>query len=173
MRALVCFLICTMACWAQRPEDQVLAVYRQMEKAQQSGDANTWIGLWSRETASEAEKVRPLMQPRPDLHFTSSRVFVQGDEAVLLGQYGKDEFLSMRFVKEDGRWKIKDQVFSEKAYPANSVYAMVPPAAGAFERAGAPWQNVAPAFDNADAARHGWQVRATLDESFLLIRIET
>ena len=53
----------------------------------------------------------------------------------------------MRFVKEDGRWKIKDLVFSDKAYPAESVYAMIPPAAGAFERAGAPWQNVAPAFD--------------------------
>ena len=173
MRTLVCFLICTIGCQAQRPEDQVLAVYRQMERAVQSGDANSWIGLWSRESASEAEKMRPLMHPRPDLHYTSSKVFVQGDEAVLLGQYGKDEFLSMRFVKEDGRWKIKGQVFSNKAYPPESVYAMIPPAAGAFERAGAPWQNVAPAFNKADAARHGFQVRATYDESFLYIRIES
>ena len=88
MRILVCFLICTIGCRAQRPEDQVLAVYRQMEKAAQSGDANTWIGLWSRESASEAEKMRPLIRPQPDLHYTSSRIFVQGDEAVLLGQYG-------------------------------------------------------------------------------------
>ncbi len=79
----------------------------------------------------------------------------------------------MRFVKEDGRWKIKDLASSEKAYPAESVYAMIPPAAGAFERAGAPWQNVAPAFDQADAAKHGLQVRATYDESFLYIRIES
>jgi hypothetical protein len=50
---------------------------------------------------------------------------------------------------------------------------MIPPAVGAFERAGAPWQNVAPAFDKADAAKHGWQVRATYDESFLYIRIES
>ena len=98
---------------------------------------------------------------------------MQGDEAALLGQIGKDQFLSMRLVKEDGRWKIKDQAFSEQAYPAESVYAMIPPAAGAFERAGAPWQNVAPAFDKADAAKHGWQVRATYDESCLYIRIES
>jgi hypothetical protein len=144
-----------------------------MEKAQQSGDANTWVGLWSRESAANAEKMRPYLRPRPDVHYTSSRVFVRGDEAALLGQYGKDEFLSMRFVKEDGRWKIKDQAFSDKAYHADSVYAMIPPAAGAFERAGSPWQNIAPAFDTAEAAKHGWQVRATYDESFLYVRIES
>jgi hypothetical protein len=144
-----------------------------MEKAEQNGDANAWIGLWSRESAANAEKMRPYLRARPDAHYTSSRTFVQGDQAVLLGQIGKDQFLSMRLVKEDGRWKIKDQAFSEQAYPAESVYAMIPPAAGAFERAGAPWQNVAPAFDKADAAKHGWQVRATYDESFLYIRIES
>jgi hypothetical protein len=178
MRILVCLLICTIGCRAQRPEDQVLAVYRQMEKAQQSGDANAFVGLWSRESASEAEKMRPLIQPRPDLHFTSSKVFVQADQAVLLGQFSlgpssKGQFLSMRFVKEDGLWKIKDQVFSDQPYPAESVYSMLPPAAGAFERAGAPWQNVAPALNKADAARRGFQVRATYDKSSLYIRIES
>ena len=173
MRTFVCFLICTIGCRAQQPEDQVLAVYGQMEKALQSGDASTFVGLWSRESASGAEKLRPMIHPRPDLHYTSSKVFVRGDEAVLLGQYGKDEFLSMRFVKEDGRWKIKDQVSSDKAYPAESAYAMLPPAAGAFERAGTPWQNVAAAFDKAAAVKHGFQVRTTYDESFLYIRIES
>jgi hypothetical protein len=143
-----------------------------MEKAEQTGDANTWVALWSPESASNAEKMRPYLRPRPDAHYTSSKTFVQGDEAVLLGQIGKDQYLSMRFVKEDGNWKIKDQVFSDKAYPAESVYAMIPPAAGAFERAGAPWQNIAPAFDKAEAAKRGWQVRAACDESFLYIRIE-
>src|ERR1700719_4090012 len=174
MRTLLCFLICTIGCRAQRPEDQVLAVYRQMEKAVQTGDANnTFVGLWSREKAPEAEKLRAQLHPQPDAHYTSSKVFVQGDEAVLLGQYGKDEFWNMRFVKEDGRWKIKDFAGSDKAYPAESVYAMIPLPAGAFERAGAPWQNAAPAFDKADAAKHGFQVRAAYDESFLYIRIES
>ncbi len=173
MRTFVCFLICTIACRAQRPEDQVLAVYRQMEKALQSGDANTFVGLWSRESASNVEGMRPLIHPQPDLHYTASKVFVQGDEAVLLGQFGKDDFLSLRFVKEDGRWKIKDQVSNNKAYYPDSVYAMIPPAAGAFERAGAPWQKVATAFDAAEASKRGWQVRATYDESSLYVRIES
>jgi len=98
---------------------------------------------------------------------------VQGDEAALLGQSGQDQFLSMRFVKEDGRWKIKDQVFNNKAYHADSVYAMIPPAAGAFEHSGAPWQSVATAFDAAEAAKRGWQVRATYDESLFYVRIES
>ena len=98
---------------------------------------------------------------------------MQGDKAVLLGQIDKDQFLSMRLVREDGHWKIKDQVWNEKAYHADSVYAMIPPPAGAFERAGAPWPGVAPALDVAGAGRLGWQIRATYDESFLYIRIES
>jgi len=173
MRTLVYLLICTAGCRAQVQDEQVVSVFRQMEKAEQSGDADTWVGLWSRESAQDAEKMRPYVRPRPDRHYTSSKVFVQGDEAALLGQSGQDQFLSMRFVKEDGRWKIKDQVFNNKAYPADSVYAMIPPPAGAFERAGEPWQSVAPALGKADVARHGWQVRAACDEAFLYIRIES
>jgi hypothetical protein len=166
-------MICIGCRAQQRPEDQVLAVYGQLEKAVQTGDANhTFVGLWSREKKSEAEKMRAMIPPQPDAHYTSSKVFVQGDEAALLGQYSKDGFLSMRFVKEDGLWKIKDFASSDKAYPAESVYAMIPPPPGAFERAGAPWQNVAPALDKADAAKQGWQLRATFDESVLYIRIE-
>lgn len=173
MRILVFFLICTIGCRAQRPEDQVLAVYKQMEKAAQTGDGKAWAGLWSHESASQGEKMGALLHPQPDLHFTSSKVLVQGDQAVLLGQIGKEQFLSMRLVQEDGLWKIKDQAFSEQAYPADAVYSMIPPAAGAFERAGMPWQKVTPAFNPADAARHGFQVRAAYDESFLYIRIES
>jgi hypothetical protein len=173
MRTLICVLIFAIGCRAQSAEDQVLAVYRQMEKAEQTGDANTWVGLWSREAMANAEKMRPYLRARPNAHYTSSQVFAQGDDAALLGQIGEGQFLSMRLVKEDGRWKIKDQVFSDKAYPADSVYALIPPPAGAFSRAGAPWQTVTPAFDRADAAKHGWQVRATYDESFLYIRIES
>lgn len=161
-------------CRAQSPEDQVLAVYKQLEKAVQSGDANhTFVGLWSREKKADAEKMRAMIPPQPDVHYTSSKVFVQGDEAVLLGQYGKDEYLSVRFVKEDGSWKIKDFAGNDKAYPPASVYAMLPPPAGAFERARSPWQKVAPALDKANAARQGWQLRAAYDESFLYIRIES
>ncbi len=173
MWILVCLLISAMACLAQRPEDQVLAVYKQMEKAEQTGDADTFIGLWARESASNAEKMRGMIRVRPNAHYTSSKVFAQGDAAALLGQIGPAQFLSMRLIKEEGRWKIKDQVWSDKAFPPDSVYALVPPAAGAFERAGSPWQNAAAGFDLAGAAKRGWQVRAACDESYLYVRIES
>lgn len=174
MRSLVCLLICAIACRAQRPEDQVLAVYKQLEKAVQTGDADhSFIGLWSREKTAEAEKMRAIMHPQPEARYTAQKVFVQGDEAALLGQYSKEGFLSMRFVKEDGRWKIREFMFSDKAYPVESVYAMIPPPAGAFERAGAPWETVSAGLDKAAASKQGWQVRATYDESCLYIRIES
>ena len=172
MRPLAVFLLCAIAGRAQ-PEAQVQAVYKQMEHAEQTGDADTWISLWSRASASDAKKMRPLIRPRPDAHYMSSKIFTQGDDAVLLGQFAPGQFLSMRFVREDGHWKIKDQAFSNKPYPAESVYALIPPPPGAFDRAGSPWQNVPPAFNPAEAARKGFQVRSTYDESFLYIRIES
>jgi hypothetical protein len=172
MRILFCFLICTIGCRAQRPEDDVLAVYKQMEKAEQTGDANLWIGLWSREQIGNAEKMRPYVRPRPDRHYTASKIYVQGDTAALLGQSGKEQFLSMRFVRQDGLWKIKDQAGSNVPYDADAVYAMVPPAFGGFERAGSPWQSAAAAFSAAEAAKRGWQLRAAYDESFLYVQIE-
>jgi hypothetical protein len=173
MRILFCLLICAIGCLAQRPEDEVLAVYGQMEKAAQRGDADLLIGLWSRETVSDIEKIRPYIRPDPNAHYASPRLFVQGDEAALLGQTGPEQFLSMRLVREDGRWKVRDQVWSDKAFPPDSVYALVPPAAGAFMQAGAPWRNVRPAFDAAAAVKQGWQLRATFDESCLYVRIES
>jgi hypothetical protein len=159
---------------SQSPESQVLSVYRQLERAVRSGDADhTFVELWTRAKAPEAEKMRAQMSPQPDAHYTSQRVFVQGNEAALLGQYSQDGFLSLRFVREDGRWKIRDFAFSDTAYPPDSVYAMIPPPPGAFARAGEPWAKVALALNAASAARQGWQLRAVSDESFLYLRIES
>ncbi|HEX3351938.1 MAG TPA: hypothetical protein VHS34_03890 [Terriglobales bacterium] len=160
-------------CQAQSPQDQVLAVYGQMGNAVQSGDAKAFVALWSSKSISQAEKIASQLRPQPDVHYTASKVFVQGAEAALIGQYAEDGFLSMRFVREDKNWKIRDFAFSDKAYPAESVYAVVPPPAGAFERAGEPWQKITPGLDKANAATQGFQVRATYDESFLYIRIES
>jgi len=170
---MIGLLLCTIMGRAQRPEDAVLAVFRQLEKAVQAGNADAFVGLWSRDAVANAEKMRPYLHARPEVHYTASRTYVQGDEAALLGQMGKDQFVKMRFVKEDGRWKIRDQVGSDRAFHPDSVYAMVPPPAGAFVRSGAVWQKVAGAFDVAEAARRGWQVRAIFDEAYLYVRIET
>ena len=173
MRTLACLLICTAGCSAQRAEDEVLAVYKQMERAEQAGDDSAWIALWSRDSIANAEKIRPIFRARPDAHYTSSRVFVQGDQAALIGEISEQTYLSMLLVKEDGRWKIKDQMWNGNLPDANSVYAMIPPPDGAFARAGSPWQNVATGMSAADAAARGWQIRAVFDESFLYVRIES
>jgi hypothetical protein len=176
VRTLVCFSLffCAIGALAQSPQDQVLAVYRQLESAVQSGDANhTFVGLWSREKAPDAEKMRALLRPHTDVHYTLSKVFVQANQAVLLAQYGQNGFLNMRFIREDGRWKINDIAYSDKAYPPASVYAIIPPPPGAFARAGEPWQSMPQALSKADATRQGWQLRAACDESFLYIRIQS
>ena len=163
-----------MGCGAQSPEGQVLAVYKQLERSVQTGDADhTFIGLWAGEKRQEAEKMRKMIHPQPDIHYTSSKVFVQGNEAALVGQYSPNGFLSMRFVKEEGQWRIKDWAFSERAYSPGTVYAMIPPPAGAFERSGEPWEKVPEALKKADAAGQGWQLKAAYDESELYIRIES
>jgi hypothetical protein len=168
-----CLLAC-IGCQSQSPESNVVAAYSQLEKAVQRGDADhTFVGLWSREKTPEAEKMRTLLHPSPNVHYTVSKVFVQGNEAVLLGQYAPGWFISLRYINEDGQWKIKDLASGDKPFPAESVFAMLPPPAGAFERAGEPWQKIPQALDNAGADRQGWQLRTTYDESFLYIRIES
>ena len=90
MRSLLCLLVCAIACRAQRPEDQVLAVYKQLEKAVQTGDADhSFVGLWSREKTAEAEKMRAMLHPQPEARYTASRVFVQGDGRCYSGNTAK------------------------------------------------------------------------------------
>jgi len=41
------FILSIAACSAQRPEDAVISVLKQMEKAEQTGDGEAWFALWS------------------------------------------------------------------------------------------------------------------------------
>src|SRR5579864_6027119 len=107
MMRILLALALSVICCAQRPEDEVLAVYKQMERAEQTGDPDNWVSLWSRESSPDAEKMRPFLRPRPEVHYVASRVYVQGDRAALLGSFGPENFLTIIFVREGGRWKIK------------------------------------------------------------------
>lgn len=173
MRIVACLLIVITCCRAQRAEDQVAATLKQMERAEQTGDANAWVALWAKEWAGNAEKMRPYIRPRPETQYRASTVYAQGDDAVILAQASVGTFVNITLRREDGAWKIKDEAFRETAADANSVYALVPPAGGAFLNAGAPWDRVAPAMEAGQAARQGWQMRAVFDESYLYVRIET
>jgi hypothetical protein len=173
MRVVTILLVTLTTACAQSDQSQVEAVLKQLEHAEQTGDFNTWAGLWTREKSGEAEKVRPYARPRPEVHYRATKSFVNGDVAVLLVQATSDSFVTMTLRKEDGQWKIQDQMWRNTAPDPNSVYASVPPGPGAFARGGSRWNQVAPAMDPTQAARLGWQMQAVFDESYLYIRIES
>jgi hypothetical protein len=169
---------------AQRQEDAVLAVYRQMEKAEQTGDADTWIALWSSKSDvhEHASALKGMARARPSVRYQALHVVVQGDAAGLIGQvmdraggWVGDQYFSMRFVREANSWKILDQSWSNVAIDPASLYALVPPADGPFSRAGSPWQSVARAIGNTQyyqPEKLRWKLQATYDPAYLYIRIE-
>lgn len=143
-----------------------------MERAEQTGDFNTYLGLFTREKASDLEKMRPYARPRPEVQYRALNTFVRGEDAVLFAQMAADNFITLMLRKEGGQWKIRDQTWRNTAPAANSVYALLPPGPGAFRRAGSPWDQVAAGMDPGQAARLGWQLKAVFDEAYLYIRIE-
>lgn len=172
MRVLAIFLLLFTACWAQSDQDKVEAVLKQIERAEQTGNFNAYLGLWTSAKSSGLETLRPYVIAMPDIRYRLTKSFVRGEDAVLLAQRGSMPFV-MTLRREGGQWKIQDQLWRDTAPDPNSVYAWVPPDPGAFARAGSPWDQVAPAMPADKAAREGWQMKAVFDESYLYIRIET
>ena len=173
MRALPILLLILTACRTQSDQTRVEAVLHEMEHAEQTGDVNAWAGLWTRENSGDVEKMRHYMRPRPEVRYHALTTFVRGDQAVLLIDARPASFAAMTLRREGGQWKIQDLAWRETAPDAHSVYALLPPASGAFVRAGSPWDQVAPAMDPGQSARRGWQMKAIFDESYLYIRIES
>ncbi|HML15897.1 MAG TPA: hypothetical protein VK419_02680 [Bryobacteraceae bacterium] len=173
MRILSIVLLTLTACRAQSEQSKVEAVLQQMERAEQTGDFNTLVNLFTREKSGEMEKIRPYARARPEVRYRAMKSFLRGDQAVLLVQAASDNFVTMTLRREGGQWKIQDQAWRNTAPNANSVYALLPPDPGAFARAGSPWDQVAPGMDPSQAALAGWQMKAVFDESYLYIRIES
>jgi hypothetical protein len=173
VRILAIVFLTLTTSWAQSDQGKVEAVLKQMERAEQTGDFNAWAALWTREKSGEVEKMRPYVRARPEVHYRAMKTFVHGDEGVLLVQAASNSFVTITLVREGGEWRIRDQVWKDTAPNANSVYASVLPDPGAFERAGSPWDQVAPGMNPNQAARLGWQMKAVFDESYLYIRIES
>jgi hypothetical protein len=172
MRVVAILLLIVTAIWAQSDQNQVEAVLKQLEHAEQTGDFNTWVGLWTREKAAEVEGIRRYAGARPEARYRPTKSFVYGDEAVILVQAASDSFAVMTLRREGGQWKIQDQFWRNTAPNPNSVYAFVLPGPGAFRRAGSPWDQVALAMDPKQVAGLGFQMKAVFDEAYLYIRIE-
>ncbi len=173
MRVVAILLLTISAVWAQSDQSNVEAVLKQMEHAEQTGDFNTWTGLWTREKSGQFEKLRPYATARPEVRYVATKGLVRGDEAVLLVQGVSNTFVTILFRREAGQWKIQDELWRERAADPKSVYALLPPDPGAFARAGSPWDQVAPGLDSTNAARQGWQMKAVFDETYLYIRFES
>lgn len=173
IRVILCFLLGAAIGRPQGADQAVLAVLRQMEQAQQTGDGPAWLALWSRESAAKMEQMARYLRPTPGAHYDVTASLVQGDQAAVLGHFSGSSFMSMRFVRQSGDWKVNDISWSENPLDSASIYALLPPPGGAFERAGSPWSNVPGGLSAADAARRGWQIRAAHDESYVYIRIES
>lgn len=173
MRYLTILVLAAAACQAQTAESEVAATVQKMERAEQTGDFNTWLSLWTPQKATEMQRLASVASARPERQYRVSKIYAQGDAAVVLAQAVPDSFAILSLRKEGGRWRISDLAWREKAADPNSVYALVPPPDGAFSRAGSPWDQIAPAMPPTTAAQLGWQMRSVFDESFLYIRIET
>ena len=92
---------------------------------------------------------------------------------MLLVEGASNTFVTMTLRRENGQWKIQDQLWRDTAPDLNSVYALAPPDPGAFARAGSRWDQIAPGMVPEQAARLGWQMKAVFDEAYLYIRIES
>ena len=160
--------VCASVCSAQPAEAGVLSVYRQMEKAEQTGNGEAWMALFSSKSDTAAHpEMKNYIRARSSIRYTSTKILVDGDRAALIGTMN-DQFLSVTFVRENGVWKIVEPVFSNVAIDPAALYALVPPADGAFARAGSPWQSV----EVAKAAEMKSRIQAVADEAYLYVRIE-
>jgi hypothetical protein len=173
MRVLTILLLILATCWAQSEESKVEAVLKQMERAEQTGNFDALVSLFTRQKAPEFQRLRSVIKARPEAQYRAIRTQVHGEEAALLAQGGANSFVTMTLRKEGGQWKIQNQIWSETPPPATSVYALVPPEPGAFARAGAPWNQVPQATYTSPKFHEGWEMKAVFDEAYLYIRIET
>jgi len=173
MRVLTIVLTCVSACGAQSEEGSVAATLAELERAEQAGDFNAWVSLWSSKTSTDAEKMRPYVRPVPAQRYHAFKIFVQGDEAAVLAQAVVGNFVNLTLRKESGRWKIDEYALRDSAPDTDSVYALAPPESGSFLHAGSPWDQIAPGVEASQAARLGWQMRVVFDESYLYIRMES
>lgn len=167
---------------AATPEDAVTAAYKRMEQSLRTGDGQLYLRLQPRDVLSGGKLQQRLQKgfpPDPSLRFESLGIRVKKDRAAIVGRTvvsrSGASYHQMRFILEDGAWKIAVESHSETPIDPLTLYAAVPPDDGAFGRAGSPWGKIAYATANTKFFKKEdlpWKMQATLDESFLYARFE-
>jgi hypothetical protein len=167
------------------PKDDVLAAYKQMEKAVQAGDGNLYLSLQSQKKLNEVdqqaqEQFRKGFPANPSVRYEVLGVRTRDDHAAVLGKITDPrstapQYYLVKFVLEMGSWKIAEDLTDGDPIDTSALDAAVPPKDGAFSRSGSPWNEVPYAATNTERFKKNeinWEMRATMDESFLYIRLE-
>ena len=193
--AVLCFIFAAWAFAQPRPaataaEAAVTAAYRQLEKSDRDGDADLWLSLHDRATRAPIDEaalsnLRAAVKargPEPGLRYQPSVVRAEGNNAVVIGSITGSRrdpgprYHSVRYVMEDGEWKIAEEVMNNVPIDPRAAFALVPPADGAFLRAGSPWKTVPYAALNTayfKPEQLPWKMQATQDDAFLYVRFES
>jgi hypothetical protein len=159
------------------PESAVIQIYELLERALRTGDGKLWLELRSQTVLDEMtpDRKRSLeehLPPQPNVHLQLSSVVVQTDDAAVFGKFvregGGSQFHAVRFVLENGTWRILKEAIAERPVHQSSF---LPPQGGAFTREGFPWSDV-PLAEVIPGNGETWATQAVYDASFLYLRFE-
>lgn len=168
----------------QSPEAAVLAAYKLLEKAVQTGDGTLYLSLQSQRKVDEVpnkaayEEFWKNLPADPSVRYEAIGVRTGNDHAAVLGKIvgnGALQFYLVKFVLEKGSWKIAEEETSEEPINISALEAAVPPKDGAFARSGSHWDKVSYATINTKWVKESsvdWRIQATKDESCLYIRFQ-
>ena len=164
----------------------VLAVYKQLEKAMQTGDGNLYMSLISQKRLEKANNTKLLEQMRqgfpadPSVRYEVRGVKTKGDHAAILGKLNSNDrpphYHSVKFILDSGSWKIVEVSLDSEPINPSALEAAVPPPEGAFGRTGSPWDKVPYASENTKWFKEDqiyWKFKGASDESFLYLRFES
>lgn len=169
-RALIFFtLLCISGCQSVHSDKAVKSTMENYIKALKNGDGKAFVNLHSKVNRQNfpEEIMSKGLPPRTDIDdFKVDDIVLRKKTAGIFGHMvknGKPETdeEALFLVLEDGEWKIDHQKGANE--PQNRA-AFVPPDSGKFMDGGMKWPAIAP-------GHKPYQIQATIDESFLYIRV--
>ncbi|HET9179715.1 MAG TPA: hypothetical protein VFQ24_15275 [Terriglobia bacterium] len=163
----------------------VVAVFRSLEKSEQTGNGKLYLSVQSRRKLDEAgekfiQQFSKGFPPDPAVRYTLMGVRIRNGHAAVLGKITRStspapQYYLGKLVLEKGSWKIAEDLLDQEPIGASALEAAIPPEGGAFSRSGSPWSKVPYAAINAKWFKPSeveWELQATTDESFVYVRFE-
>jgi hypothetical protein len=170
---------------ANSSRDAVVAVFRSLEKSEQTGNGKLYLSVQSRRKLDGAgekfiQEFSKGFPPDPSVRYTLMGVRIRNDHAAVLGKITRStspaqQYYLGKLVLEKGSWKIAEDRLDQEPIGASALEAAVPPEGGAFSRSGSPWSKIPYAAINTKWFKPSeveWKLQATADESFVYIRFE-